>query len=564
MVKRKRSLRLADSDSENRRTTRLSQVQKIPGFKAAVESYGGDSKEGVSVALLDAFLDAHLKDLSGSSMTVIMMYCAEAGIEFLPIVERIRSHVKKTGNDHFAFDLSCINVLGSYVEDHPEFNDELVSLYDEFVSKNHFALSSTEVCKELIRAVSQSTAWMKGVQLLGRLKAAKDDRWSDYYHLISGAAKAGNLDIVLMLQKNFYQAKDTLPTLDGIRNVRTVNMCVIWSTMLDRIDEMQDRGDPSAKIYVEKMLCHWRAIGHIPHVDVINQLSSWFMKYYGDSDVVHLDVKMPKNGECPITSKSLERLVPLEFDRLRAKFMDDVLMKKNIYINADPEDMSGLSNFIKTCAPFDVVIDGLNVCYYGNQLESSPHLMMRQVLQVVKFLRFKMGKRVAVISRDWWDRAQYKPIINELREHASIFMTHRMTQDDLFTLHCCLESGPHCYIVSNDLMRDHRSKWNDEQRPAFGHWQHARQINIHYDEVRNKLELVTPRQYLTVVQEVDGTLFIPHHNATEADVLSSHTRVDLKDSVSIDKHLRIPNSFLVINPEKSFFQTQTMPSWGTI
>ena len=74
----------------------------------------------------------------------------------------------------------------------------------------------------------------------GRLKAAKDDRWSDYYHLISGAAKAGNLDIVLMLQKNFYQAKDTLPTLDGIRNVRTVNMCVIWSTMLDRIDEMQD------------------------------------------------------------------------------------------------------------------------------------------------------------------------------------------------------------------------------------------------------------------------------------------------------------------------------------
>ena len=61
MVKRKRSLRLADSDSENRRTTRLSQVQKIPGFKAAVESYGGDSKEGVSVALLDAFLDAHLK-----------------------------------------------------------------------------------------------------------------------------------------------------------------------------------------------------------------------------------------------------------------------------------------------------------------------------------------------------------------------------------------------------------------------------------------------------------------------------------------------------------------------
>ena len=50
-------------------------------------------------------------DLSGSSMTVIMMYCAEAGIEFLPIVERIRSHVKKTGNDHFAFDLRSLPPL---------------------------------------------------------------------------------------------------------------------------------------------------------------------------------------------------------------------------------------------------------------------------------------------------------------------------------------------------------------------------------------------------------------------------------------------------------------------
>lgn len=556
--------RLADSDSEDRLSARAFQVKSLAGYKELIESLGGCSQDYVSPQLLGAFLDKHLKGLSGSDLTVIMSFCAEAGIEFLPIVERIRCHRENSKHQgHFAFDLSYVNVLGSYVSESPQLNADLIKFYDEFVSQHNFALSSTEICKELIRAISHSTAWMKGIQMLGRLKAANDVRWSDYFHLISAAAKAGNVDVVLLLQKNYYQTKDSCPTIDGIRKINTLNMSSVWIKLLDQIIDMHERDAPSAKVNVEKILSHWRASGYIPHVDVINKLTSWFKMYRGE-DAVHLDVKMPKTGDCPLSGKTLERLSLLEFDKLRSQFLDKILVKQNVFVNADPEDLSGLVQFVKTCAPFDVVIDGLNVCYHDNQLDTSPHLMIRQVLQVVKFLHVKMKKRVAVISRDWWDRAQFIPIMTELRQHASIFTTHRMTEDDLFTLHCALESGPDCFILTNDLMRDHRANCSDDLRPILAHWQHARQINVHFDRNLNKMSLVTPRQYLTTVQEIDGTLFIPHHNVTEEDMQNAHTRMDLKDGVSVDEHFRIPNSFLVINHGTSFFQSQSLPPWGSI
>jgi len=569
VVKERRKLRakrLANSDSEDRRAARELQVRDIPGFRETATHLGAYREDSVSVSLLNAFLDAKLKELKGSSLTVLMMYCAEAGIDFLPIVERLRAHISTTEDkDHFAISLSYINVLGNYVEDKPELDDELIRHYDEFVSRHASALCSTEVCKELVRAVAQSTAWLKGVYLLGKLKAAKDVRWSDFFHLIMAAAKAGNIDVVMLLQKNFLQMQESLPAMDGIRSTGMVNMCAIWSTLLERIDEMQDEGDlSSAKVYVDKMLRHWRTIGHIPHQDVIDQLASWFKKYYGDGGVVHANVTIPKSGVCPITDKSLERLELLKFDTLKAKFLDDLLVEKNIYVNADPEDMANLSNFIETRGPFDVVIDGLNVCFHDNKMDSSSHIMIRQVLQVAKFLHRKMGKRVAVISRDWWDRAQYRAIMGQMRELASVFLTHKMTDDDLFALHCCLESGPECYIVTNDLLRNHRRKWSDHLRPAFSQWQHARQIHVQYDRESNKMTLVTPRQYLTAVQEVDGTLYIPHQDTTEDVILNSHTQMDLKDGVTVDTHFRIPNTFLVINPEKPFFRPQTLPEFGTV
>ena len=53
------------------------------------------------------------------------------------------------------------------IEDRPDLDEEFVERFDDFMANNSFALTSTEVCKELLRVVALSSAWMKGFQLLG-------------------------------------------------------------------------------------------------------------------------------------------------------------------------------------------------------------------------------------------------------------------------------------------------------------------------------------------------------------------------------------------------------------
>ena len=63
---------------------------------------------------------------------------------------------------------SYLGVLGNVLEEHPELDDEFGRRFDDFITTNGFALTSTEVCKELVRVVANSSIWMKGFQLLGK------------------------------------------------------------------------------------------------------------------------------------------------------------------------------------------------------------------------------------------------------------------------------------------------------------------------------------------------------------------------------------------------------------
>ena len=76
-------------------------------------------------------------------------------------------------------------------------------------------------------------------RLAGRLKAANDVKWCDYYPLVLAAAKHGNLDVVMLLQKNFLQTMNDLPTFDVIRNAKMPEMSTIWKIVLANINDQR-------------------------------------------------------------------------------------------------------------------------------------------------------------------------------------------------------------------------------------------------------------------------------------------------------------------------------------
>ena len=561
-------------------------VKRIPGYDKIVQSLGGSWEDPVRPEVLESFVDANLNDLNSASMTAILNYCGEAGVTFLPLAQRISNYAEKSGIKHFVFDLSFLRVLSNNLKERPELDGEFSRRFDEFLKQNPLALSSTEVCKALVRDVARSSIWKKGFPLLGKLKAAGDVTWDDYYPLVLAAAVEGDLDVVLLLQSNFLQSKDQPPAMDLMRDAKTPNMSTIWSILLETINDMQDKGDPGAKVYMEKLLAYWRATAHVPHYDVIEKVASWFSKYNKDGAYdIWTNVEMPKNGVCPVTGNVLEKVHLIQYDKLQSEFLEKVLVKGNVWSNADPTDLKGLLQFVKQRAPFDVVIDGLNVSYHEMATDKSGFAQISQVLQVCKYIKTQFGMKVAVISREWWNRTEYRAIVTTLRKYADLYLTKQTTKDDLFSMYCCLESGPDCLLVSNDLLRDLRRSWRPALGPAFAHWQHMRQVHISYDDAMHKLALITPRQYATSVQKVDGTIYIPHHAVTEHILDTAHTTKDVDDEkVSVDSYYRIPNTFLVVSPKRQaleedgsagkrqnsagqsddFFQKHPLPEWASL
>ena len=69
----------------------------------------------------------------------------------------------------------------------------------------------------------------------GRLKAANDVKWCDYYPLVTAAARSRNLDVVMLLQKNFLQTMDELPTVEVIRSTKMPEMSAVWKIVLANI-----------------------------------------------------------------------------------------------------------------------------------------------------------------------------------------------------------------------------------------------------------------------------------------------------------------------------------------
>ena len=63
---------------------------------------------------------------------------------------------------------------------------------------------------------------------------------------------------------------------------------------------------------------------HNNHIDYFWQLVDCFSNFY-DASVIHEQVKIPKNGVCPVTGRQLERLPLVKFEDLQnqVRFVDE-------------------------------------------------------------------------------------------------------------------------------------------------------------------------------------------------------------------------------------------------
>lgn len=76
-------------------------------------------------------------------------------------------------------------------------------------------------------------------------------------------------------------------------------------------------------------------------------------------------VQINRNGKCPSCGNKLSstKLNEVEFAKLSRSFLDDVLIRKDVFLKSSPEELLRFKKFVDKTAPYDCVIDGLNVAY---------------------------------------------------------------------------------------------------------------------------------------------------------------------------------------------------------
>ncbi|XP_067634905.1 mitochondrial ribonuclease P catalytic subunit isoform X2 [Eurosta solidaginis] len=110
-----------------------------------------------------------------------------------------------------------------------------------------------------------------------------------------------------------------------------------------------------------------------------------------------------------------------EYAKLSNSFLNKVLIRSDVFQKSTPEEVERFNRFITQTAPYDCVIDGLNVAYSAG-VKKQPKMMALLLANVVKHFK-KQGKHLLVLGRmhmNNWPKDEMLYI----RRNAKLFLTN--------------------------------------------------------------------------------------------------------------------------------------------
>jgi ribonuclease P protein 3 len=110
------------------------------------------------------------------------------------------------------------------------------------------------------------------------------------------------------------------------------------------------------------------------NTSIIQQFKDLLENRLIDPFVGHFTTIDEGTGRCRSCEKVLQNseISDDEFANLKKGLMEKVLLGTDVYLGSKPDEIRRFQNFIQKTAPYDVVIDGLNVAHQGKQTFKYP------------------------------------------------------------------------------------------------------------------------------------------------------------------------------------------------
>ena len=70
-------------------------------------------------------------------------------------------------------------------------------------------------------------------------------------------------------------------------------------------------------------------------------------------------------GNCKSCKRFLNpiKITKAEFENLRSAFLEKVVIGKDVFSKTTPAELENFKSYVKKTAPYDMVLDGLNIAY---------------------------------------------------------------------------------------------------------------------------------------------------------------------------------------------------------
>ncbi|XP_032035365.1 mitochondrial ribonuclease P catalytic subunit [Hylobates moloch] len=345
----------------------------------------------------------------------------------------------------------------------------------------------------LIRGLIHSDRWREALLLLEDIKKAMTPSKKNYNDCIQGALLHQDVNTAWNLYQELL-GHDIVPMLETLKAF---------------FDFGKDIKDDNYSNKLLDILSYLRNNQLYPGESFAHSIKTWFESVPGKQWKGQFTT-VQKSGQCSACGKTIEsiQLSPEEYEYLKGKIMRDVIDGGDQYKKTTPQELKRFENFIKSCPPFDIVIDGLNVAKMFPKARESQFL-----LNVVSQLA-KQNLRLLVLGRkhmlrqcSQWRRDEMK----EVQKQASCFFADNISEDDPFLLYATLNSGNHCRFITKDLMRDHKACLPDAKtQRLFFKWQQGHQLAIINRFPGSKLTFQHILSYDTVVQTTGDSWHIPY------------------------------------------------------
>ncbi|CAG0888237.1 unnamed protein product [Darwinula stevensoni] len=405
-----------------------------------------------------------------------------------------------------------MRLCGTSLEDCGE--DVILATYDKI--KRMTDVFDEGTLEDMIIALCETSQWTESIKLLKVMENQNlaSGRPNLLSHIAIAAFKRGNHNLGWEMVVKIHEL--------GLEHRPSET---VFDTWLDLCNEHVRLGDESSQDQACNMF--WRMMHYIrdyqyyPSVTLVQRITDCFNAINKISTSAVLTTISRGSRVCQNCGEVLPayKFDENEFLSLRSAFMEKVITGNDVFMKTSPFELRQFREMVTMAAPFDLVIDGLNILYrISNSHKKSSGL--NQLASIVQFYAEDLKKKVLVMGRHHMRRKD-SAALKYIKKRSLLFTTESLSQDDPFLIYAALSSGPECFILSCDMLRDHTARIHDHSlKRLFLKWLHCRRMEFHGLNSSGKPIIQAPILHAVQLHEHQHGYHLPYNDGSVKSFLS--------------------------------------------